>query len=239
MTIPRKKPLTENGRKTAAVTLRLHPASDPHLEAMHVSSLLTQNCRRLFQPDAAMITVEEVIELLNRAKVKFVLMGNYGVGTWRDEPRATQDVDVLVQRSHLPKAVKAIQRAFPHLAIEDYPPVTRFIDPGTKKSVVDVMKPVDAIYQAVFRNTVQVGDTHLIPNLEMGLVSKFAAMTSPNRAQDKKYIDAADFINIVKTNASAIELDKLRRLANKVYPEGGKEILNLVSNIRAGRPIQI
>lgn len=239
MALPRKKPKLEPARKKPAVKLRLHRPRDPHLESLQMSSRLTEICRRMHHPGTSMVTPEEVIELLNAAKVKFVVMGNYGVGTWRDEPRATQDVDVLVQRSHLGRAIKVFEGAFPHLMVEDFPPVTRFIDPETNKSVLDVMKPVDAIYKAVFKNSIMAGTSHSIPDLEMAIICKFAAMTSPRRADDKKHIDIGDFINIVKTNLPAINLVKLRRLGNKVYPDGGSEIISLVSDIRAGRRISV
>ncbi len=210
-----------------------------HIEALRTSSALTTIFRQMYQREAAMITPEAVIRTLNDAGVRFVLMGAHGVGGWMSEARASQDVDVLVTRRDHRKAVQAVRTAYPRLTVQDFLVVTRFIDPATEKPVIDLMKPMDQIYQAVFRNTIAVGGTHFIPNLEMALVTKYAAMISPNRDGRKKHLDAADFMGIVEANPKSINLERLRRLGDKVYDGGGAEILRLVDDVRAGRGLTI
>jgi hypothetical protein len=121
-----------------------------HLEALHTSSELTLNFRRAHQREAAMVTPEAVIAALHEAGVRCVLMGTHGLGGWRSEPRATQDVDVLVTKKEVRKAVGALAKAFPELTINDTPVVARFIDPATNKAIIDVMKPTQRVYQIVF-----------------------------------------------------------------------------------------
>jgi hypothetical protein len=185
------------------------------------------------------VTPEGVIEVLYRAGVKSVLMGTHALSTYRSEPRATQDVDVLVTKRDLRKAVKALRTAYPDLMVTDFPVVTRFADPATSKVVIDVMKPTQAVYQVIFRHTLPVGDTHRIPTLEMALASKFAAMVSPNRDPDKRMIDGGDFINVVRHNREVLDLEKLQDLADKVYPGGRGEIMRIIQDIDAGRTIQL
>jgi hypothetical protein len=48
-----------------------------------------------------------------------------------------------------------------------------------------------------------------------------------------------DFGVIVEHNKDDINRVRLERLAETVYPGGGKEILKLVDDILAGRPIVI
>jgi hypothetical protein len=210
-----------------------------HLEALATSTWLTAYFRQKHQPMAAQITPEKVIEILNAAGIKPVLMGTHGVGGWRSEARATQDIDVLVRKKDVRKAVRALQAEFPDLTITDFPVVTRFTDPAIQKPVIDVMKPTQDVFRAVFRHTIAVGDTHKITDLEMALVSKFAAMVSPNRLPEKKLIDAGDFTNIVRHNRDDLDVSKLKRLADKVYPHGGAEMLQLITDIDAGRTIRI
>jgi hypothetical protein len=210
-----------------------------HSEALRTSSALTDIYRRMYQREAAMISPEAVIQTLNEAEVRFVVMGTHGVGGWRDQPRATQDVDILVQKRYHRKAMAAIRQAFPDLTVQDTPVVTRFIDPHTNKPVIDLMKPSAPLLQRAFRNTILVSNSHRVPNLEMALALKFAAMISPNRPHDKKLIDGGDFTNIVRHNDSDIDLDKLRRLADLVYDGGGEEVLRMVEDIRAGRILQL
>jgi len=221
---------------------KAHTIADPaqqHLDALHSSSLLTVIFRRMYQREAAMVTPEKVIAVLHQAGVNCVLMGTHGLGGYRSEARATQDVDVLVTKRDIRKAVRALRAAYPKLEVHDTPVVTRFIDPASGKPAIDVMKPTQEVYGIVFRHSIAVGDTHRIPDLEMALASKFAAMVSPNRAPDKKLIDAGDFVNVVQHNRADINLQKLKKLGDKVYPDGGSEIMRLIDDIDAGRQIQL
>ena len=209
-----------------------------HLLAMQISSELASYFRQKYQPMAVTITPEAVIETLRKVGVNCVLMGTYGLGGYRKPTRATQDVDVLVPKRHVRKAVRALGERFPSLVVKDSAVVTRFIDPTTGEGVIDVMKPTRAVYRVVFRHTHAVGESHRIPTLGMALASKFAAMVSPNRQLDRKLIDAGDFVNIVQNNRREIDLPKLLRLTEQVYPGGGGEVRRLVEDIDAGK-IQI
>lgn len=185
-----------------------------------------------------MIGPKDVIRVLNEARVGFVLMGTYGIAGWRRQPRATQDVDVLIQKKDHRKAVAAIAKAFPELKGKDYAVVTRFTDPATGETVIDLMKPVQKIHKMVFKNAIWVRESHQVPTLEMALISKFAAMISPNPSYDKKLVDAGDFVNMVKNNFKSIGRNQLRRLAEKVYRGGGDEIIQMIDDLKAGRRIE-
>src|SRR5262245_38209612 len=211
--------------------------SQVHRRALDTSSALTGYFYEMYRPGETMVSPKKVVRLLRDAKVKFVLMGTHGIGGWRKQPRATQDVDVLVAPKDHAKAVNVLRKAFPSLEVRDGAVVTRFMDPIEDEPLIDVMKPVYDILKLAFRYSLPVGKTHRIPDLEMALVSKFAAMVSPYRDYDKKLIDGGDFVNIVKHRHGKIQLAKLKRLANKVYAGGGAEIVKMVEDIRAGRPI--
>lgn len=219
--------------------LRMADPVRQHLSALHISSELTVLFRQMYQREAAMIRPEEVIAALHGVGICCVLMGTHGLGGWRSEARATQDVDVLVPKKDVRKAVKALRERYPDLEVSDTPVVARFLDPTTGKGVIDVMKPITPVYQMVFRHTIPVGDTHRIPDLEMALASKFAAMISPTRAPDKKMIDAGDFINVVQHNRGDLDVEKLVRFGEKVYPGGGAEMRHLIEDIDAGRTLQL
>jgi hypothetical protein len=208
-----------------------------HLEALHTSSWLSSHFREHYRPMAIDVKPEQVIAALHQAGISCVLMGTHALNTYRDEARATQDVDVLVRKKDLGKAIKTLAGAYPDLTIEDSPVVTRFVDPATAKVVLDVMKP-QGVLQVIFRHTLPVGDTHRIPSLEMALASKFAAMVSPQRRPDKKMIDGGDFMNVVMNHRQELDVRKLQRLAEKVYPGGSKEILAMIVDIDAGRTLE-
>jgi hypothetical protein len=210
-----------------------------HRRALGISSMLTESFYEMRREPSAMAKPSKVIRVLNEAGVKFVVMGTHGIVGYRSQPRATQDVDVLVWKRDLRKAVEAIKKAYPKFTVRDTPMVTRFIHPATGRVVIDVIKPNFPLFELTFRNCVSVEDVYFIPNLEMALASKFAAMVSPNRDPDKKMIDAGDFINVVRHNRGDLDLDKLRRFGDKVYPDGGTEIIRMIEDIDAGRTIQL
>lgn len=208
-----------------------------HLDALLRAGEIRETVRQMYFPRTAMIKPDQVIAILNKARVRFVLMGTFAINGYRDQARATQDVDILVHTKDHEKAVKAIQARFPKFLIEDFPVVTRFRDSANNLPIIDLMKPLNAALQAVFKNSVSVGKSHRIPNLEMALVSKFAAMVSPFRDQDKKLVDGGDFVNMVVNNLASIDAKKLKKLAELVYADGGIEILGLLTDIKAGRRI--
>jgi hypothetical protein len=209
-----------------------------HMQAMFIAGQIGETLRDMYWPEATVIKPEAVIRILKKARVRFVLMGTYGINGYRYQARATQDVDVLVWAKDHDKAVAALRASFPRLKFEDFLVVSRFLDPKTKKTLIDVMRPLDHSLQAAFKYSVRVGKSHLIPDLEMALVSKFAAMVTSLRAQSKKLLDAADFADVVETNMSKIDRRKLKRLGENVYKGGGQEITHLVDDIKAGRPLR-
>src|SRR5262245_7433510 len=188
-----------------------------------------------------MITPDEVIGVLNRAKISFVLVGLHGLAGWLKEPRATQDVDVIVALKQVKKAVKLLLEVFPSLQADDQEVVVRLRDKTTGDVHIDVMKPIQPPHRDIFKNTVEAGSKRLpyrVPSLEMALVLKFAPMISLTRADKDKYQDAHDFILLVEKNLD-LDLEKLEKLGELVYNGGGKEILEQVRRVRAGEKLRL
>jgi hypothetical protein len=187
------------------------------------------------------IPPEQVIRVLNDAKIRFVLVGAYGIARWKKEARGTLDVDVVVSARQVKKAVAALLKAFPHLEAVDLPVVARLREPEKGEVVIDVMKPVQQPYREIFKHTLQttVGqESCYVPSLEMALVMKFAAMTSAKRAAEDKHRDAYDFIRMAKHNDD-IDRENTARLASLTYPEGGKDILEMIDKARAGEMLEL
>jgi len=67
----------------------------------------------------------DVIRVLNKARISFVLAGAYGLAGWRHESRATEDVDVVVALRQVKKAVRVLIDAFPELEEFELPFVVR------------------------------------------------------------------------------------------------------------------
>ncbi|HEV3142932.1 MAG TPA: nucleotidyl transferase AbiEii/AbiGii toxin family protein [Gemmataceae bacterium] len=185
------------------------------------------------------IPLVNVIRVLNRAKVSYVLVGAHGLASWRGKPRATEDVDVVVATRHLKKAVDALSKAFPNLEAEDCAVVIRLRDRASQDVLIDVMKPNQQPYREVFKNdrTIKVEEQKVrIPSLEMALVMKYSAMVSLHRADKDKFQDAHDFIYIVENNPN-VDKEKLAELAELIFDGAGKEILETVRRIEAGEKL--
>ena len=188
-----------------------------------------------------LIPLLDIVRVLNEARIRFVLVGAYGLSGWRQKPRATEDVDVVVAARQLKKAVKALLEAFPHLEAVDLPGVTRLRKHGTEDVVIDVMKPLQQPYREVFKYTEVVtteGQTYRVPSLEMALVMKFAAMTSPYRAESAKHQDAHDFILMVENNPG-YDREELAELGSLIYPDGGKDVVEMARKVLAGEKLNL
>jgi len=76
-----------------------------HAYAIRTSTRLTSYFRRHYREGAMDITPQDVIDVLNLSGVKnWVLMGLHGYMGYMPEPRATQDVDVMVPYSERKRA---------------------------------------------------------------------------------------------------------------------------------------
>jgi hypothetical protein len=185
------------------------------------------------------IRPEEVIRVLNAAKISFTLVGAHGLGGWTGKPRATEVLDIVVVQRHVKKSVAALVKAFPSLDVDNQPAVIRLRDRQTGAVAIDVMKPNQAIIHAALKHTRAVKSGRLIykvPSLEMALALKFAPMVSLNRSDLDKQQDAVNFGRIVVSNPG-LNLDHLATLGDLVYPCGGKEILECVRRVRAGEQL--
>src|SRR6266446_4233969 len=91
---------------------------------IHAKSLATSTAMSRYYMAYAILPAD-AIKVLTAAKVPFVLVGAHVIGAWMDDPRATQDLAVVVAARHLKKAVIALLAAFPQLDPDDNPVVIR------------------------------------------------------------------------------------------------------------------
>ena len=129
--------------------------------------------------------------------------------------------------------------AFPRLEPVDLPVVVRLRDRESHDVLIDVMKPVQQPYTDALKHTHKVQierETVRIPTLEMAVVMKFSAMISLYRANLDKHQDAHDFMAMVLNHAELDEV-KLAELAELIYPDGGKDVVEMVRQVRAGEQL--
>jgi hypothetical protein len=219
-----------------------------HAYAIRKSTQLTSYTKRHQRKAAMDITPQEVIDVINEAGVKnWVLMGLHGYVGYLPDPRATQDVDVMVPYTSRARAKKAIAARWPELIIRELSQVTRFLDPtdlnydGQPKPVVDLMHPWSPFQELILKEYVVVDKEtqHHLPTLEAALVSKYAALISPYRDREKREYDAGDFRRLVKANHNQIRESDLGRLASLVWEGGADDIRRFVEIALSDRPFPI
>ena len=245
-------------RRKAAIAKRVEWSSGPeevvshkavgHEVGIRTSTWLTQTYREVHRKESLMITPQQVIDVLVAAGVKkWVLMGLHGYVGYFHEPRATQDVDVLIGLRERGRAMKAILAAWPRLQVEERPEVLRFADPndldysGHPKVVIDIMLPRDEFYRTILSECVLIQEAtqHHIPTLEAALVAKYAALMSLYRDQEKKEYDAGDFRRIVKANRANIDVPVLRRLADQIWQGAADDIERFIELAMTGEPFSV
>ena len=219
-----------------------------HAYAIRTSTRLTSYTKRHQRKAAMDITPQDVIDTLNAAGVKnWVLMGLHGYVGYMPDPRATQDVDVMVPYSAHVRAKKAIAARWPELRIRELSQVTRFLDPldvdheGQPKPIIDLMHPWSPFQELILKEYVVVDEEtqHRLPTLEAALVSKYASMVSPYRDRDKKEQDAVDFRRLARANRDRIRTDDLRRLAGLVWEGGADEVVRFIEIALSDEPFPI
>ena len=219
-----------------------------HACGVRTSVRLTRQYRTTHRKQAMDITPQDVIDVLVAAGVKdWVLMGLHGYVGYLPDPRATQDVDVMVPYRQRKRAVGAIRKAWPNLIVRELSQVVRFMDPqdkyptGQPKPVIDLMMPWGKFQETILKEYVILDEEtqHRIPRLEAALASKYAAMISVHRDADKKEYDAGDFRSMVRANHDRIVRDDLRRLAEEVWEGGGEEILRFLDIALSDEPFPV
>jgi hypothetical protein len=221
-----------------------------HDEAVQESFFLQRQFRSLWSSRMAPSPVDlnQVLRTLTQKKIPFVLTGAHGIGGWTGRPRSTHDVDILVKggRNHA-RAVTALKALYPQLEVRDFAGVTAFFIPGERESVLDVTYPhradlEETLAHPVWTENKEQGLRYRVPTLEAALANKYGAMVTPTRDLKKRSQDAVDFAWMVDHSLDEgqqpIDLEKLAGLGEKVWPGGGgKEILDMVDQVKAGRSI--
>lgn len=219
-----------------------------HAYGIEKSTWLTRQSKASHWKGAMIVSPQDVVDLLKAAGIrKWVLMGLHGYVGYLPDPRATQDVNVMIGTKQRRRSVKAIQAKWPNLILREHSEVARFLDPqnlsadGQPKPVVDLMMPWGKFQQTILDEFVvtdrQTG--HRIPTLEGALVSKYAAMVSLYRDRRKKEYDAADFRGMVRSNFDRIARNDLQRLGGEVWSDGAAEILRFVDIAMRDEPFPV
>jgi hypothetical protein len=208
-----------------------------HLQGLQVSTQLTHDFRHSWRLNSMNITPQQVIEVIVAGGVqKWVLMGLHGCVGYLSQPRATQDVDIMVDRQERDLAVSAILQRWPQLEMRDSSIVVRFVDPGEAhagqmpQGVIDIMLPNDECQLCILNECVHIEPRsgHRLPTREAALAAKYSALISPYRDWVRKSYDAGDLRSIILAAPQLINRGEAYRLGELIFPGGGNELLEFI-----------
>jgi len=219
-----------------------------HVKGLGISTRLTTNYRQTHRSGSMDVQPQQVIDCLISAGVKnWCLMGLHGYVGYLPQPRATQDVDVMVPENQKKKAVQAIAERWPTLEKQVFDVVIRFVDVGEidihgrPVPVIDLMLPFSSFHGTILNDHVLVEEFtgSRIPTLEAAIVCKYAALVSPNRKFEKKNQDAADLARLIRSNHPNYQLDQLTKLADEVWQGAGEEIKEFINCALNEKPFPV
>ena len=175
----------------------------------------------------------QVIEVLRKARVSFVLSGAIGLAGWMQKPQAETELDFLVAQKDLEKAAQAVTNVLPRTKLVKTPLRWRLLDRQDKPGVINLIRPVMEPDRWVFANakTIQIdGQTCRIPSLEMAMAMKFGSIASIYRNEEGKLLDKYDLARMVSRNARRNEA-KLSKLAARLFPGGARLIRKVINQV--------
>jgi hypothetical protein len=183
-----------------------------HWDALVKSSRIRECERRMWFRKTIRIQAEKIVPLLADAKVRFVVIGALAINGWREQVRATQDVDMLVSRVHHDRVMELLADAFPKLDAREEKFATRLVDPANDLPAIDLYRPRTPLLRQALRNRICVGNGYWITDFETTLVTKFAAMVSPGCKMARRFLHASDLLDAAQEHKSEISTKKIAEL---------------------------
>jgi hypothetical protein len=180
----------------------------------------------------------DLLEIMAAEQVKYALVGGLVAGLYGKD-RATVDVDMLVprrvkarleaalvSRRYVVKTSEDMIRAYKRgvavadLVVREANPVLRAASAKTEPAVI-LGLPVDVVPRGAF------------------VALKFNAAISPTRQIQDKYQDVADIGNVLVRHFTPADERLAKSLAAKIYQGADKELVELIDDLRHGRPVRL
>ena len=179
-------------------------------------------------------TIRRVVAAFEELDVRWALIGAHAVGILT-EPRATSDVDFIVEESKLRRLLSVLEREFGELEARDLGPALRL-----EALDVDLVRSTThPLFREALLHLRTVGDLK-IPRPEMLIVLKYLAAISPWRGIAKRTHDIGDLRAVFHAvGKDDLDGELMRRLAAQVYPGAEAEFVDLLGRIERGEPITV
>ena len=198
-----------------------------------------QALEALFTDGARMAGADAVgvSKILTQSGIRSVMIGGLVVGCHSGRPRATQDIDVIVDVLEIPKKViDQLGALVGSKKLERHPSFISFMKKTAlgDREVLDIITSKAGSYGMVFDNCMKLsisGSDIYIPSAEMMVVLKYTAAVNPIRQKAKQAQDWADIYAILDAN-SKISVYTVSYLADLVVPGWGEDLVNKIQSHR-------
>jgi len=187
----------------------------------------------------------EVAALFESENISYVLIGGHMLSYYIGTARATVDVDFIIGGTDFERASKAIHKAYTQFKYHNR---VYHVTYDTKKmhakdpERIDLVKDGFPLFKAVVQQycvTLRAKKQVVrIPTIEAAVALKFAASISPNREDENKSIDNADLMRLIRSTSN-LNKQVLLALGELIYSGGGKELVEVVNDIRQGKTISL
>jgi nucleotidyltransferase AbiEii toxin of type IV toxin-antitoxin system len=182
--------------------------------------------------------VHDLFDRLDREGVEWVLIGAQAINLYLLRPRATVDVDIVVRKKHLRKAIKVLQAACG--AVEESEVHFKAeLSPAPERLGVDLIKSTShALFEEALDRKVQIEG---IPaaSLEALLALKFLSIVSPWRSIPDKFQDSSDLTRAFLENRPRVDRALFIELASLASKNARAVAVKLLDAIENGKPITI
>lgn len=156
--------------------------------------------------------IKRVIATLDELGVRWCLIGAHPVGEYT-EPRAAEDVDLLVDDRRMPKILERLAEELGPLDEDDIGAAVRL-----RALRIDLVRASsNGVFRSALANATMVQSWRL-PSPTALVVVKFMAGTSPFRGLDRRRQDIVDLIRLYRAiDPTVLDQRELERLTAHLY----------------------
>jgi hypothetical protein len=183
-------------------------------------------------PDLAEV-YRRVVAVLERLGAKWTLVGAHAVNVYT-QPRATIDVDFVVDAKMLKRILAEFEQEFGALETTDIGAALRVTNLS-----IDLIRSDN---HPLFRAALDLGQARggpRVPPPELLVTLKFLSAVSPWRKPGERKQDAADLINVYQSSGADFDRDAAIRYSAAVYPGAERELAAILDRIDRGEDVQL
>lgn len=175
-----------------------------------------------------------VAEALAEAEAAYVIVGGFAVGALAAHPRATVDIDMIIQREHAPRFMDALAARVGPLEVDHYRSLERIKRPAIDLIISDPTALRRAALDPALSQHVALGAVGLrLPVPELAVVLKYASAVSRSRSAEDADQDLTDLRRLLKAHEDLDEV-LLRRLTDTLHTRSPKELPEIIATLRSG-----